>query len=329
MESYWIDTHHRLIFHSAICNHHRESLPATLLFGRDNAPIDIEDNLIPAKANLQIRVAHSPDSDDAFMFYALACRKIDTGGLEFVHELKDIETLNRDALQGKYEISAISFHAYAYVGDKYVIMPCGASMGDGYGPIVVSRKPMDPRQLRGRSIAVPGEMTSAYLALRLYEPDFKPQFMPFDRIIDGVVAGEVDAGLLIHEGQLTYGENGLSKVVDLGQWWHEEHGLPLPLGCNVIRRDLGPELISMACRLMRESIEYSLQHRQEALEHALQYARGLDPKMADRFVGMYVNRRTVGYGEDDRRSIALFLAQGCAQGIIRVPAAPEFASEAG
>jgi 1,4-dihydroxy-6-naphthoate synthase len=284
--------------------------------------------LTPASPTQQIRVAHSPDSDDAFMFYALACQKIDTGDLEFVHELKDIETLNRDAMAGKYEVSAVSFHAYAYVSDRYVIMPCGASMGDGYGPIVVSRTPLDPGKLRGLNIAVPGEMTSAYLALRLYQPEFTPRFMPFDRIVDAVIAGETDAGLLIHEGQLTYEESGLCRVVDLGQWWHELHGLPLPLGCNVIRRDLGPELIGRVCRLMRESIEYSLEHRQEALQHALQYARGLDPALADRFVGMYVNRRTVGYSEEDRRSIALFLGQGTARGIIRVPAVPEFVNEA-
>jgi 1,4-dihydroxy-6-naphthoate synthase len=259
------------------------------------------------------------------MFYALACQKIDTGGFKFVHELKDIESLNRAAMQGVYEVSAVSFHAYAYVSSLYVIMPCGASMGDGYGPIVVSRTQMDCSELRGQSIAVPGEMTSAYLALRLFEADFRPVFMPFDRIIETVTAGEVAAGLLIHEGQLTYMDAGLCKVVDLGEWWYEKYALPLPLGCNVILRDLGKQVIQQVCRLMRESIEYSLTHRQEALAHALQYARGLDPALADRFVGMYVNRRTLGYSEEDRRSIALFLSEGRSRGFIRVPTAPEFA----
>lgn len=283
--------------------------------------------MTPANSYRQIRVAHSPDSDDAFMFYALACRKIDTGNLAFIHELRDIETLNRAALQGVYEVSAVSFHAYAYVSGRYVIMPCGASMGDGYGPIVVARTSLAGAPLRGLAIAVPGEMTSAYLALRLYEPDFEPVFMPFDRIIPAVVSGEVPAGLLIHEGQLTYGGVGLHRVIDLGEWWYEKHGLPLPLGCNVIRRDLGPELIQRVCRLMRQSIEYSLEHRQEALAHALQYARGLDPALADRFIGMYVNQRTVGYSEDARRSISLFLSEGCTHGIIRVPVHTEFVSE--
>jgi 1,4-dihydroxy-6-naphthoate synthase len=298
-------------------------VPPVLLTIREPAG-KTEEKVTPSKIDQQIRVAHSPDSDDAFMFYALACQKIDTGNFKFIHELKDIETLNQAAMQGIYEVSAVSFHAYAYVSDRYIIMPCGASMGDGYGPIVVSRTSMDFSELHRQTIAVPGEMTSAYLALRLFDADFRPVFMPFDRIIEAVMAGDVAAGLLIHEGQLTYSDAGLCKVIDLGEWWFDKYALPLPLGCNVIRRDLGIQVIHQVCRLMRESIEYSLAHRQEALAHALQYSRGLDPALADRFVGMYVNRRTVGYSEEDRRSIALLMAEGSSRGFIQVPTAPEF-----
>lgn len=258
------------------------------------------------------------------MFYALACQKLDTGALRFVHELKDIETLNRQAMQGVYEVSAISFHAYAYVADKYAIMPCGASIGNRYGPIVVARSDLSERNLRHQVIAVPGTMTTAYLALKLFETDFHPRFMPFDRILDAVASGEVVAGLLIHEGQLTYQDLGLKKVLDLGEWWYQRYKLPLPLGGNVVRRDLGGELIRQVCHWMRESILYSLAHREEAMTYALEFARGLDPELADRFVGMYVNEMTVGYSDDCRRAVALLLEEGSRRGIITRRVTPEF-----
>ncbi len=264
-----------------------------------------------------IRVAHSPDSDDAFMFYALATGKIDTGGLEFVHELQDIETLNRRALAGELEVTAVSIHAYAYLADKYLLLPHGASMGEGYGPRLVAREPLTAEQLRGRTVAVPGTLTSAYLALRLFQPDVQTVVVSFDEIIEHVVAGQSDVGLLIHEGQLTYQEHGLHLIADLGEWWGREYGgLPLPLGGNAIRRDLGPELISRISAILRESIAYGLENRQAALDHARSYGRGLDEAQTDEFVGMYVNPRTLDYGEDGRRSVRLFLARGHEAGII-------------
>ncbi len=264
-----------------------------------------------------IRVAHSPDSDDAFMFYALATGKIDTGGLEFVHELQDIETLNRRALAGELEVTAVSIHAYAYLADKYLLLPHGASMGEGYGPRLVAREPLTPEQLRGRSVAVPGTMTSAYLALRLFQPDVDTTVVPFDEIMEHVTAGKSDAGLLIHEGQLTYQDHGLHLIADLGEWWGRANGgLPLPLGGNAIRRDLGPELISRVSAILRQSIAYGLENRQAALDHARSYGRGLDEAQTDEFVGMYVNPRTLDYGEDGRRSVRLFLARGHEAGII-------------
>ncbi len=256
---------------------------------------------------MQVRVAHSPDSDDAFMFYALAEEKLPTGPFRFAHTLQDIETLNRRALEGVFEVTAISIHAYAYVSDKYILLRSGASMGERYGPIVVARSSMDAADLSGRKVAIPGKMTSAYLALRLFQPRFEPIVIPFDQIMSAVEAGEVEAGLLIHEGQLTYGQAGLHKVVDLGQWWCESTGLPLPLGGNAIRRDLGNDCISQISSLIRQSIQYALDHRKDALDHALRYARDLDPGQADRFVGMYVNSRTLDYGEDGRRAVQLFL----------------------
>jgi 1,4-dihydroxy-6-naphthoate synthase len=265
---------------------------------------------------MDIRIAHSPDSDDAFMFYALAADKLSTGDYRFSHHLEDIETLNRKALKGEYEVTALSIHAYAYVSDRYALLPSGASMGDRYGPIVVSGFAWGPQQLRGRRVAIPGTMTTAYLALRLLQPDFLPVVMPFDRIMDAVVRREVDAGLLIHEGQLTYRQSALQKVVDLGEWWHDRTGLPLPLGGNGIRRDLGPEHIREISRLIRESIRYALDHRQDALDHALKFARGLNPQDADRFVAMYVNERTLDYGEDGRRAVSLLLEEAYAGGLI-------------
>jgi 1,4-dihydroxy-6-naphthoate synthase len=269
-----------------------------------------------------IRVAHSPDSDDAFMFYALAENKLDTGNLEFVHELQDIETLNRRALAGELEVTAVSIHAYAYLADKYALLPHGASMGEGYGPRLVAREPLERAQLSGKRIAVPGTLTSAYLALKLYFPDAQTVTVPFDEIIEHVAAGNSDVGLLIHEGQLTYQDAGLHLVADLGEWWAAEtNGLPLPLGGNVIRKDLGPELMREASRLLRASIAYGLEHRGAALAHAQSYGRGLDDAQTDEFVGMYVNQRTLDYGESGRRAVQLFLDRGYEAGLIpaRVP----------
>jgi len=274
---------------------------------------------------MEIRIAHSPDSDDAFMFYALAADKLPTGEYRFSHYLEDIETLNRKALKGEYEVTALSIHAYAYVADRYALLPSGASMGDRYGPIVVSCEAWSPRELQGRKVAVPGIMTTAYLALRLFQPDFLPVVMPFDQIMGAVERREVDAGLLIHEGQLTYQQSGLNKVLDLGEWWHDRTGLPLPLGGNGIRRDLGPEHIREISRLIRDSIRYALDHRKDALDHALRYARGLDPQEADRFVSMYVNQRTLDYGEDGRRAVSLLLEEAYAGGLIPDPVRVEFA----
>ncbi len=263
-----------------------------------------------------IRVAHSPDSDDAFMFYALARGKIDTGEFEFVNELHDIETLNQAASEGTYEVSAVSIHAYAYLHEKYSLLNCGASMGEGYGPIVVSRKPIGQAELRNMVVAVPGLRTSALLGLRLFEPDARYHVVPFDEIIPAVEAGRFQAGLIIHEGQLTFRQHDLHKVVDLGEWWMQTTRLPLPLGGNVIRRDLGDETIAQVSRILRESIEYSLANREQALAYALEFGRGLSTGQADTFVGMYVNRRTVDYGPDGRRAVQLFLDRGFEAGII-------------
>lgn len=266
---------------------------------------------------MKIRIAHSPDSDDAFMFYPLVKGLIDTEGLEIEHVLADIETLNREALRGTYEVSAISFHAYPYVADKYAILPSGGSVGEGYGPIVVAREELG--SLKGKKIAVPGELTTAFLTLKLYEPDFEPVVIPFDQIINAVLEGKVEAGLLIHEGQLSYEDYGLKKVVDLGEWWKEKFGLPLPLGCNVVRKDLGRELIKKIERLMRKSVEYALREKEEALAYAMNYARDLskDPQRAQKFVSMYVNERTLDYGEDGREAVRLLLKLGREKGIIK------------
>ena len=252
---------------------------------------------------MKITVAHSPDSDDAFMHYGLASGKVPTDGIEFGHLLADIETLNRAAFEGKYEVSAVSFNAYAHLTDKYLLLPHGSSMGDDYGPIVVARTD-GPSSTQGIKVAVPGELTTSFMALRIYDPDVDYLVMPFDKIQDAVKNGEIPAGLLIHEGQLTYQDEGLKKVVDLGEWWNERTGgLPLPLGGNVIRRDLGPEVIRTVSRLLHESIAYALNHREEALDYALQFGRGLDRAKADRFVGMYVNELTLEYGDRGRRAV--------------------------
>ena len=271
-----------------------------------------------------IRVAHSPDSDDAFMFYALAEGKIDTGDLRYVHELQDIESLNRRALKGELEVTAVSIHAYAHLADRYALLPHGASMGDGYGPRLVARSALSRAAIKGKRIAIPGTLTTAYLALRLYEPDFEPVPMSFDAIENAVTNGDVDLGLLIHEGQLTYADRGLHLVVDLGAWWLEETGLPLPLGGNVIRKDLGPSLVRQVSAHLRQSIAYALDHRASALDHAMRYARGLDRAKADTFVGMYVNAWTLDYGERGRRAVAELLARGERAGLIPHPVRVEF-----
>ncbi len=265
---------------------------------------------------MRIHVAHSPDSDDAFMFYALADGRIDTEGLEYVHELQDIESLNQRAMRGELEVTAVSIHAYAYLSDRYALLPHGASMGDRYGPRLVAREPVGRADLAGKRIAIPGPLTSAYLALRLYEPNFQPVPTPFDEIEDRVASGDVDLGLLIHEGQLTFAEHGLHLIADLGEWWFQETGLPLPLGGNVVRKDLGPELIEKISRHLRASIAYGLEHRAKALDHAMQYARGLDRGKADTFVGMYVNEWTLDYGERGRAAVREFLDRGAQAGII-------------
>ncbi len=262
-----------------------------------------------------IRVGHSPDCDDAFMFYALTHGKLDTGGLKFVHQLEDIETLNKRALKGELEVSAVSIHAFAYLADHYALLASGSSMGDRYGPTLVTRTPTTLEALKGRTIAVPGLLTTAYLTLQLcLGRDVPIVVMPFDQILPAVAEGRVDAGLLIHEGQLYYRDRGLHKVVDLGAWWHEQTGLPLPLGGNVVRKDLGPALVSQVARLLKESIRYGLDHRPEALNYALQYARDLDPKLADRFVGMYVNDWTVDYGPRGREAVRSAARAGRASG---------------
>ena len=264
----------------------------------------------------EITVAHSPDSDDAFMFYALATNKVRVPGLKFSHTLTDIETLNRKAMEGFYDVSAISFHAYPYVQDKYALMPCGGSVGEQYGPMVISPRMVGLDELKTMKIAVPGTMTTAYLALKLFAPKIETAVVPFDRIIPEVVAGKYEAGLIIHEGQLTYERSGLKRILDLGRWWHEQTGLPLPLGGNAIRRELGPELIKQVTRALRDSIQYALDHREPALAYAMQFARDLDPQMADRFVGMYVNNRTLDYGEDGKRAVVKLLDMGYHAGII-------------
>jgi len=271
-----------------------------------------------------IHVAHSPDSDDAFMFYALASGKIDTEGLSYVHELQDIETLNRRAMRGELEVTAVSIHAYAYLSDRYALLPHGASMGDRYGPRLVARQPMSKSEIRGKRIAIPGTLTSAYLALRLFEPDFEPVVVPFDEIEDAVAESQVDLGLLIHEGQLTFADKGLHLIQDLGEWWFGETGLPLPLGGNVVRKDLGDALTKKISRHLRDSIAYGLQHRSAALDHSMQYARGLARDRADTFVGMYVNDWTLDYGERGRQAVTQLLQRGVDAGLIAQPITVEF-----
>ena len=275
---------------------------------------------------MQITIAHSPDSDDAFMHYGLASGKVPDEGIEFTHLLADIETLNRAAFEGKYEVSAVSFHAYAHLADKYLLLPHGSSMGDNYGPIVVARR--DARDtLEGTRVAIPGTLTTAFLALRLYKPDVAYDVMPFDEIQVAVREGRAAAGLLIHEGQLTYADEGLKKIVDLGEWWSATTGgLPLPLGGNAIRRDLGMEVIGKVSRILHASIAYALAHRDEALDYALRFGRGLDRTKADRFVGMYVNELTLEYGNRGRQAVQRLLDEGTARGVLPKRIVAEYAA---
>ena len=272
----------------------------------------------------EISVAHSPDSDDAFMFYGLATNKVRVPGLKFSHTLCDIETLNRKAIEGVYDVTAISFHAYPYVQEKYGLMTCGGSVGDGYGPMVVSTRALSIAELKQMKIAVPGTMTTAYLALNLFAPGIETEVVPFDQIIPQVLAGKYEAGLIIHEGQLTYSKSGLHRIIDLGKWWRDVTGLPLPLGGNAIRRELGPEMIHEVSKALKRSIQYALDHREEALEYAMQFARDLDTSSADKFVGMYVNERTVDYGIDGREAVSRLLDMGHKAGIIKPKAKVEW-----
>ena len=263
-----------------------------------------------------ITVAHSPDSDDAFMFYALATNKLDTGDIQFTHVLKDIQSLNEMAMRGVYDVTAISFHAYSYIADKYALLPHGASIGDNYGPIVVSREAVSADELSGMKVAVPGTLTSAFLALRIFNSEFAYEVVPFDEIIEAVQEGRCDAGLLIHEGQLFYEKMGLHKVIDLGEWWHDRTTLPLPMGGNAIRRDLGEDLMRKVSHFLRESISYSLEHREDALQYAMQFARDMDTETADRFVAMWVNELTLDYTDRGREAVRRLLTEGFERGII-------------
>ncbi len=274
----------------------------------------------------EITIAHSPDSDDAFMFYGLATNKVRVPGYRFTHTLTDIETLNRKALHEQtYDVTAVSFHAYPYIQDNYSIMNCGGSVGENYGPMIVSLKAFSLDEIKRVRIAVPGTMTTAYLTLKLFAPEVETVTVPFDQIIPAVLAGEFEAGLIIHEGQLTYARDGLQKILDLGVWWTEQTGLPLPLGGNAIRRSLGPEVQKVVTDALRDSIRHALEHRDEALDYAMQFARDLDPSLANRFVGMYVNERTLNYGDDGREAIRKLLDMGYERGLIPHPSIVEFA----
>ena len=272
----------------------------------------------------EITVAHSPDSDDAFMFYGLATNKVRVPGLRFTHTLCDIETLNRKAQEGVYDVTAISFHAYPYIQDHYGLLPSGGSVGDGYGPMIVATRAFTQTEIKKKRIAVPGKLTTAYLALKLFSPGIDVEVVPFDQIIPQVLEGKYEAGLIIHEGQLTYSKAGLHRIVDLGKWWQKVTGLPLPLGGNAIRRALGPELMVSVGKALRDSIQYALDHRDEALAYAMQFARDLDSQLADKFVGMYVNERTLDYGSDGREAVRRLLDMGHKAGIIPIAAKVEF-----
>ena len=274
----------------------------------------------------EITIAHSPDSDDAFMFYGLATNKVRVPGYKFSHTLTDIETLNRKAMDEQtYDVTAISFHVYPYIQDNYTLMNCGGSVGENYGPMIISQRPFTLDEIKRVRVAVPGTLTTAYLSLKLFAPEIETVTLPFDQIIPAVLAGQFDAGLIIHEGQLTYARDGLKKILDLGVWWTEQTGRPLPLGGNAIRRSLGPEVQHIVTDALRDSIQHALEHREEALEYAMQFARDLDPSLANRFVGMYVNERTLNYGEDGREAIRKLLDMGYRRGIIPQPARVDFA----
>ena len=280
----------------------------------------------PASQTREITIAHSPDSDDAFMFYGLATNKVRVPGLRFSHVLCDIETLNRKAMDGVYDVTAISFHAYPYIQDKYALLPTGGSVGEGYGPTIVAQRAYSVTDIKRKRIAVPGTMTTAYLVLKLFAPGIETVVVPFDQIIPQILEGKQEAGLIIHEGQLTYDKSGLHRIVDLGKWWQKVTGLPLPLGGNAVRRSLGTQLMARVGSALRESIQYALDHREEALAYAMQFARDLDPQMADRFVGMYVNERTLDYGPDGREAVRRLLDMGHKAGIIPQEAEVEFAA---
>jgi 1,4-dihydroxy-6-naphthoate synthase len=275
----------------------------------------------------EIRIAHSPDSDDAFMFYALATGKLRVPGIKFTHVLSDIESLNQAAQSEKYDVTAVSVYAYPFLADKYVLLDCGASFGEGYGPIVVSSRVIKKTELKGRKVAIPGTRTTSYLALKLFEPDVETVTMPFDKILDAVRTKEVEAGLLIHEGQLLYTQAGLHRVVDLGVWWQEQTGLPLPLGANAIRRALGGDLARQVAGAIRGSVAYALEHREEALNYALQFARDMDPALADKFVGMYVNRWTLNFGDEGRRAVNELVARAKSASLMPSDARVDFLSE--
>jgi 1,4-dihydroxy-6-naphthoate synthase len=275
----------------------------------------------------EITIAHSPDSDDAFMFYGLATNRVQVPGLRFTHTLCDIQTLNQKAIEGEgvYDVTAISFHAYPYLQDKYALMTCGGSVGEGYGPMIVASKAYSHDEVKRKRIAVPGKLTTAYLVLKLFAPEIETEVVPFDQIIPSMLQGKYEAGLIIHEGQLTYDRSGLYRILDLGKWWLETTGLPLPLGGNAIRRSLGPELISSVSSALRDSIQYALDHRDQALAYAMQFARDLDPQLADRFIGMYVNERTLDYGPDGKEAIRRLLDTGYRAGIIPIEPRVDFA----
>ena len=281
---------------------------------------------LTAISTREITIAHSPDSDDAFMFYGLATNKVQVAGLRFTHTLSDIQSLNQKAMQGDgmYDVTAISFHAYPYLQKTYALMTCGGSVGEGYGPMIVAPRAFSESEIKQKKIAIPGKLTTAYLALKLFAPEIETEVVPFDQIIPQVLEGKYEAGLIIHEGQLTYDRSGLYRIIDLGKWWLQTTGLPLPLGGNAIRRSLGPELISSVSNALRDSIQYALDHREQALQYAMQFARDLDPRLADRFVGMYVNERTLDYGPDGKEAIRRLLETGYHEGIISVEPQVEF-----
>jgi len=283
--------------------------------------------LKPGEQTVEIKLAHSPDSDDAFMFYALATHKLPTPGYRYTHVLSDIQSLNEAALSETYDVTAVSFAAYPSIREKYVLLDCGASFGEGYGPIVVAAKHLKKEDIKGKRIAVPGLKTSAYLALKLYEPDFEGVVMPFDKILGAVQEQMVEAGLLIHEGQLLFPQLGLHKVLDLGVWWQEQTGLPLPLGGNAVRKALGPELGRLIAKTIRDSVQYGLEHREDALKYAMQFARDMETELADQFVGMYVNKWTLGYGEKGKQAVQEFISRGTKAGILAGPDGVEFLSE--